>query len=435
MKRILLLCLLTLLVSSCSKKEEPVAATSVEQYRPPTSNADIVQTQPIQETMQQEQVTEAMLPAPDMYESTTQSVGNGSNSLGDLNFSNMPTNALVTTESSTEEITTIDTYTSLAEDYTRQNSLLETTTVIETTEQTTEATTEETTVEETEESKVSDLIPVEPTNRTGSATGASSQYSKNADVIYQTRDNPFYRRNIEVPDVLGYGKDAYDNYIINDELFVVGQTKLPKFSKYGYKIPYLYWYDKDQKLLNPMPSTYTRYSTLFYTADDVVIDPYKVEETTAVIEESDTDETTASPVQETTASVEVASIDDLDIKVTAKTEQEFMDHAAFIGTRCQDNRKRTDYDIKLTEDIDYVLDEMEIEYATSIGLGGYYENKIGPGFQEAEGSGTTSKLYTFTDQSTGKVYQLTILQVKQLIGSGKWRELNKDRATERMRKE
>lgn len=432
MRKILLLLLVATYLSGCFKKEEQVITTRVEQYRPETSSVEVIQQQQ-QETMYEEQTTAAMLPSPDMYETQPVQQNIGNDNLGSLNFSNMPTNAKLTTEATTvEESTSIDSYTNVSEEYTRQNSLLETTTEVETTTEA-ETTVEETTVEETEEPKAYDLIAVEPNDRTGEPTNTTRQYSKNADVVYKTRDNPSYKRKLEVPDVLGYGKDAYNNYIINDELFVSGQTKLPKFSAYGYKIPYLYWYDKDKNLLNPLPSTYARYSTLFYTADDEVIDPYKVEETKAEESSASTEETSVVVPETTSSEVEVASIDDLDIKTNKDTEKKFMEHAAYIGERYATNKKRSDYETKIKENVEWMLDSLEIEYAISIGLGGYYENKIGPGYQEAEGEDTTSKFYTFTDRTTGKVYQLTILQVKQLIGSGKWRELNKEVAAERMK--
>lgn len=65
--------------------------------------------------------------------------------------------------------------------------------------------------------------------------------------------------NIELPEVEGYEKDAYGNYIITEEMFESG--KLP-VNEYGI-IDYVMCYDENGILVNPMPYIYNNYLQYF----------------------------------------------------------------------------------------------------------------------------------------------------------------------------
>lgn len=65
--------------------------------------------------------------------------------------------------------------------------------------------------------------------------------------------------DIELPDINGYEKDAYGNYIITEEMFESG--KLP-VNEYGI-IDYVMCYDENGILVNPMPYIYNNYLQYF----------------------------------------------------------------------------------------------------------------------------------------------------------------------------
>lgn len=65
--------------------------------------------------------------------------------------------------------------------------------------------------------------------------------------------------DIELPEVEGYEKDAYGNYIITEEMFEYG--KLP-VNEYG-TIDYVMCYDENGILVNPMPYIYNNYLQYF----------------------------------------------------------------------------------------------------------------------------------------------------------------------------
>lgn len=430
-KRLVLFICLATLLSGCSKgnKENDIPVQTVGQQQTTIQQGNgqtppaIQNQQPVYPTEQE--TTEAMQPSPDMYEQPRSNSYNNGNSLGGMNFSNMPTvkrreestaatysEPETTTEApvqpetnplgSSSEFKTVDTTTEA-----------ETTTVAETVPETTEA------IDQNSQKFFDQNIEEVPANeRTGQAQTVTGSYSIKSDVLYLNRENAAFRRVIDVPEVIGFSKDAYNNYIINPDLFTDNQLKLPKFSKYGYKIPYQYWYNDEQKLLNPLPTAYVLYRDMFYFANEPVVDPYKVEQedTTKVVSDAPYGYTEAS--SETKSSSDSSGISALGIYPDSKTEMKFTDHAREIYNRLKDDDKKS----YARRSQDYELDVKEKEFAESVGLGGYYEDKIGPGYQGVSGAG--QKVYYYTEPSTGTRYELSLLQMKELLGSGKWREQN-----------
>lgn len=435
--------MMSLMLCSCGKgNKSDVPETQVNRYTPGSqqtvSPADMASQQQMTDTTAAESSPDMFEQEPFEYYPTNKN--NQNTGLGAFDFDDLPglsdkkettsssdkssTSASSTAESSISESSTVESSTSSTE-ASRQGSLTGSVlagTVAETAEQLEMTTEEETTTyamtaeetkeSETEESKVSDLVPVSDEDTTYVMKQQIGAYSKNVDVQYTERGNVAYKRDIVIPDVIGFDKDAYENYIINPELFKNGQTKLPKFSYYGYKIPYLYWYDIRGKLLNPLPIEYSLYRNMFYFADDAVIDPYAVT----------SKEEKESSISETTVAYETRAADKFEIKTDDKTEADFLKHAEEVGSRYRANLKELDYEERKKTDINVKMDEAEIEYATSIGFGGYYENKIGPGFQgDISGAGNT---FMFFNPEDNKQYELSLLQMKELLGSGEWRKLN-----------
>lgn len=421
MNKVIILFCVMLLLSGCSKgSESDIPVQSIQQ-----TTQQMQQTQPMQQSQQQQQqqpvypteaeTTVAIQPSPDMYEQQSQPAGD---SVGSLNFSNMPT---VKKKQETTEAQQYTQETTTTEAPVQPETNLSATTEFKTVdvtepETTTEAyTVLETTQAETEAKKFFDenIEEVPASERTAQAGTVYGAYSKNADVLYLNRENAYYRRVIEVPNVIGFSKDAYNNYIINLELFTDNQLKLPKFSKYGYKIPYQYWYDEEQKLLNPLPTAYVLYKDLFYFANEPIVDPYETKEA---------EKETTSPYGYTEAVTESkpdnSAVSALGLYPDSKTEQKFTDHAREVYERIKADEKKAE----ARRSQDYELDMKEKEFADSVGLGGYYEDKIGPGYQGVSGQG--QKVYYYTEPSTGTRYELSLLQMKELLGSGKWREQN-----------
>lgn len=74
-------------------------------------------------------------------------------------------------------------------------------------------------------------------------------------VDYQYRREP----DIELPDVYGFDKDEYGNYIITEEM--LNGDRLP-FNDNG-QIDYIYYYDSNDNVINPMPEFYENYPQYF----------------------------------------------------------------------------------------------------------------------------------------------------------------------------
>lgn len=72
---------------------------------------------------------------------------------------------------------------------------------------------------------------------------------------YEYRKEP----NIELPDVYGFDKDEYGNYILTEEM--LNGDRLP-FNEYG-QIDYIYCYDGNGNVVNPMPEFYENYPQYF----------------------------------------------------------------------------------------------------------------------------------------------------------------------------
>lgn len=70
-----------------------------------------------------------------------------------------------------------------------------------------------------------------------------------------------YRRepDIELPDVSGFDKDAYGNYILSEEA-LTGE-RLPLNS--NGQIDYIFYYDSNDNVVNPMPEYYENYPEYF----------------------------------------------------------------------------------------------------------------------------------------------------------------------------
>lgn len=77
-------------------------------------------------------------------------------------------------------------------------------------------------------------------------------------VDYQYRREP----DIELPDVYGFDKDEYGNYIITEEM--LNGDRLP-FNDNG-QIDYIYYYDSNDNVINPMPEFYENYPQ-YFTSD------------------------------------------------------------------------------------------------------------------------------------------------------------------------
>lgn len=65
---------------------------------------------------------------------------------------------------------------------------------------------------------------------------------------------------VDLPNYDNISKDAYGNYVITAEMFESG-TGLP-FNDDGY-IDYIYYYDADGNVLNPLPELYNNYLDYF----------------------------------------------------------------------------------------------------------------------------------------------------------------------------
>ena len=147
--------------------------------------------------------------------------------------------------------------------------------------------------------------------------------------------------------------------------------------------------------------------------NEPIVDPYETKEA---------EKETTSPYGYTEAVTESKSgnsaVSALGLYPDSKTEQKFTDHAREVYERIKADEKKAE----ARRSQDYELDMKEKEFADSVGLGGYYEDKIGPGYQGVSGQG--QKVYYYTEPSTGTRYELSLLQMKELLGSGKWREQN-----------
>lgn len=422
----------SILLSACSKKEKAETSAAIEQYRPTQQQVQQTETETAYQQQQQptQQYQDPTQPSPDMYETESQLMGD----LGSLNFSNMPMPTKKVEETTTmapmtAATTAPDTNVSnlLTGDSSYSPSLQsvdQTTAAVETTTAAPETTAApDPSSDRFYDENIEKVPDSEKVAEVGTVYGA---YSRDTDVLYTRRENPSYRRIIEVPNVLGFSKDAYNNYIINIDLFEKNQTKLPKFSKFGYKIPYQYWYDDNEKLLNPLPNQYILYKNLFYFANEPVVDPYAVSEsreaTTETMADANPDykpSVSSSPGGSSSTSQAEA----LGIRTDSSTEMDFQSHADDIYQRVKRARSLNNFDEKSKSDSELALDLKEIEFAQSVGLGNYYEDKVGPGFMGNDSS-AANKSYSYKNPQNGNTYQLSVVQLKELLGSGLWREQN-----------
>lgn len=72
---------------------------------------------------------------------------------------------------------------------------------------------------------------------------------------YEYRKEP----DIELPDVYGFEKDEYGNYVLTEEM--LNGDRLP-FNDNG-QIDYIYYYDSNSNVVNPMPEFYENYPQYF----------------------------------------------------------------------------------------------------------------------------------------------------------------------------
>lgn len=81
------------------------------------------------------------------------------------------------------------------------------------------------------------------------------------DIIEEQPADYEYRRepDIELPDVYGFDKDEYGNYILTEEM--LNGDRLP-FNEDG-QIDYIYCYDNNGNIVNPMPEFYENYPQYF----------------------------------------------------------------------------------------------------------------------------------------------------------------------------
>lgn len=243
---LVILCCLT----GCSKDESIGLEMTVKQYTEAvveSSSTDIVESGIDDAAKEKIDYSKAEYqPSPDMYESKDYD----DDTIGNKSFSSLPSIPLPTKETTTAVPTTTVASTTIA--YTQPVTLPPTTAP-----PTTEAPTEPLpTIPETE--------AVDKSQQGVHMEKASSLLSENLEVTYPVRGDVAYRKQIDIPDVLGYDKDAYGNYIINPSDLKDNYTQLPKFTKYGYKIPYMYWYNSKGEILNPLPSMYNKYKDMFY---------------------------------------------------------------------------------------------------------------------------------------------------------------------------
>lgn len=82
-------------------------------------------------------------------------------------------------------------------------------------------------------------------------------------VINKTDETIKYNYNLqsnkELPDIEGFNKDEYGNYIISEE--DIKEDRLP-LNDDG-KVDYILYYDENGNILNPMPEYYERFPDIF----------------------------------------------------------------------------------------------------------------------------------------------------------------------------
>lgn len=80
-------------------------------------------------------------------------------------------------------------------------------------------------------------------------------------IIEEQPEDYEYRRepDIELPDVYGFEKDEYGNYVLTEDM--LNGDRLP-FNDDG-QIDYIYCYDNNGNIVNPMPEFYENYPQYF----------------------------------------------------------------------------------------------------------------------------------------------------------------------------
>lgn len=249
-----MLCLVfVFMLVGCSKETKSAELKmTVAQYRPSTT--ELQATEEAQEQSIEEQTNQATEPSPNMYEAeVTSSAG-----LGGMDFSNLPTVQTTTKEEQTTQESTTEYVppTTIA-------AVVETTQYIETTV----APTEESTVAVETKPTITETEPVAVSEQGVSMDQGSGEMSKGAEITYLTRGAVAFKKKIAIPDVVGYDKDAYGNYIIPAKTLANSQLQLPKFASFNNRIPYCLWYDANGDVLNPLPEEYMKHKDLFYTGE------------------------------------------------------------------------------------------------------------------------------------------------------------------------